>query len=253
MLGIRLLAQIPRCACQNAIKIGFKTEEQVPNADTEEFHNISFFRKVKHAFGFDRDLKVPYKHIELAAYRIWLCISDHTDHGQFIEALGLPDTFNTWFLVNELHIWIILTRLNFEGVEGRYFRNVLITMMWKSTETRMKEMETVTFSERKEYSEQMKHHLQNAFLFYDEGLLSDDKALANALWNILFERNDVTASQMELIVHYVRREVFRVDQIDSKALLSKGFVPFGTLYGERKNEEKKKIALNILNVEFVPK
>ncbi|XP_069106204.1 ubiquinol-cytochrome-c reductase complex assembly factor 1-like [Argopecten irradians] len=286
MLGIRWMTRTTRCACQNAIKTGskvnkhrsplllsgqtqqripahlsvagcsnniIKTEEQTPNKEFEAFHDISFLRKVKHAVGYQRDLKVSYKTLELAAFKSWLMISDHIDHGEFIEELGLPDTFNTWFLICELHVWIILTRLMYEGVEGRYFRNVLVSLMWKSAETRMKQIETVSFFERKAYVDRMKHQLPNALLFYDEGLLSDDKALSNALWNILFEQSDVLAPQMEHVVEFVRKEVYRLDKMDTKDLLEKGFIPFGRLRGDRKKEELQNIFSSLQSVSFVPK
>ncbi|XP_060081891.1 ubiquinol-cytochrome-c reductase complex assembly factor 1-like [Ylistrum balloti] len=205
MISTRILVRTCRCACYNSIKNGLqinshksqisspilqriplhlpvvscstniiKTEEKKTTQETKAFKDISFFRKIKHTLGFDRDLRVSYKKLELSAYRSWLCITELVDHDAFCEILDLPDTFNTWFLINELHLWIILTRLSFEGVEGRYFRNVLVSLMWKDTELRMKEVETVSFNERKEFLDQMKFHLQNAFLFYDEVIIKDE-------------------------------------------------------------------------------
>ncbi|OWF53431.1 ubiquinol-cytochrome-c reductase complex assembly factor 1-like [Mizuhopecten yessoensis] len=285
MSTIRLLAKISRCACHNSITHGFKinshksrnllsgqvvqrvvlhppmvngssniikTEAQETNKENETFKEIPFSRKVKHAFGFDKDLRVPYKELEIAGYRAWLSIIEFTDYQEFCTALELPDTFNTWYLMVELHVWIIMTRLILEGVEGRYFRNVLVSMMWKDVESRMQEVEEVSFNDRKHFLDQIKHHLHNAMLYYDEGLLSDDRALANALWNILFERSDVSARSMETIVMYVRAQILFLDKIDSMLLLSKGCVPFRTLNGQEVNNKKEKLTM-MLQQHIVPK
>lgn len=42
----------------------------------------------------------------------------------------MPDTFYSWFLVLELHVWIVLVRLMAESEEGRLVRNTIIEAMW---------------------------------------------------------------------------------------------------------------------------
>ena len=45
-------------------------------------------------------------------------------------------------------------------------------------------------------------------LYYDEGLQSSDKVLANNLWTTLFEnRPDVSPEKLEMLVEYIRKNV----------------------------------------------
>ena len=41
-------------------------------------------------------------------------------------------------------------------------------------------------------------------LFYLQGLLGDDKALAGAIWRILYGYQEADAEKLELFVHYIR-------------------------------------------------
>jgi cytochrome b pre-mRNA-processing protein 3 len=48
---------------------------------------------------------------------------------------------------------------------------------------------------------------QAAILTYDEGILSDDRVLASALWRRFFEKDCKDARTLEIMVRYVRRQV----------------------------------------------
>nr|CAD7576457.1 unnamed protein product [Timema californicum] len=52
----------------------------------------------------------------------------------------LPDTFLSWFLVTELHVWMMLVRLMAEGKDGRFTRNIVVEAMWSDTNTRAKKL-----------------------------------------------------------------------------------------------------------------
>ncbi|MEE6509976.1 hypothetical protein FKM82_028641 [Ascaphus truei] len=47
-----------------------------------------------------------------------------------------------------------------------------------------------------------------AIFGYDEGILSDDHVLAAALWRNLFNKQCDDPRQLELIVEYVRKQIF---------------------------------------------
>ena len=44
-------------------------------------------------------------------------------------------------------------------------------------------------------------------LFNLQGLLGDDKALAGAIWRILYGYQEADAEKLELFVHYIRKQV----------------------------------------------
>jgi cytochrome b pre-mRNA-processing protein 3 len=57
--------------------------------------------------------------------------------------MNLPDTFHTWFLVTELHVWMLMVRLMNEGKEGRLIRNGLVNALWDDVEQRSKQLGVV--------------------------------------------------------------------------------------------------------------
>lgn len=56
----------------------------------------------------------------------------------------MPDTFNSWFLITELHVWILLVRSMAEGCEkdsyGRVMRNNIVEALWADVATRSKQL-----------------------------------------------------------------------------------------------------------------
>ena len=54
--------------------------------------------------------------------------------------MNMPDTFHTWFLVTELHVWMLMVRLMNEGKEGRLIRNGLVNALWDDVEQRSKQL-----------------------------------------------------------------------------------------------------------------
>ncbi|KAL7065183.1 hypothetical protein AAHC03_05114 [Spirometra sp. Aus1] len=45
---------------------------------------------------------------------------------EFVTKLGLPDTFQSWFSLTTLHIWMCLVRLRREGQEGRILKQTFV-------------------------------------------------------------------------------------------------------------------------------
>ena len=60
------------------------------------------------------------------------------DVEKFFATFSMPDTFYSWFLVTELHVWMLAVRLMEEGKEGRVVRNYMIEALWQDCEARAK-------------------------------------------------------------------------------------------------------------------
>lgn len=67
-------------------------------------------------------------------------VADRIDYMYFFETFKLPNTFNTWFLITELHVWMLLLRAMAEGAEsngdGRFLRNCIVEAMWNDVNMR---------------------------------------------------------------------------------------------------------------------
>lgn len=50
----------------------------------------------------------------------------------------MPDTFQSWFYVMHLHIWMLLVRLRLEDSPGKSLSYNMVEIMWQDVEQRMK-------------------------------------------------------------------------------------------------------------------
>ncbi|XP_043205347.1 ubiquinol-cytochrome-c reductase complex assembly factor 1-like [Amphibalanus amphitrite] len=173
-------------------------------------------------------LNVSRARLRAVGYLLYETAADGPDYVQFFQLCEMPDTFFSWYLVTELHVWMLCVRLADDGAEGKFCRGQLITAMWEDLETRSKKLGSVAASVRNEQIQQTSHHFQAALLGYDEGL-QDDRVLASALWRRLFSRGGKDATRLETIVAYVRREQARLDRLSRDRLLLHGQNSWGPL------------------------
>lgn len=75
-----------------------------------------------------------------SAKAMYECCVEGLDYENFFDAAGMPDTFQSWFLVNQLHVWMCLVRLKPEGKDGRYMYRRMVQIFWDDVEERMKVM-----------------------------------------------------------------------------------------------------------------
>lgn len=60
---------------------------------------------------------------------------------------------------------------------------------------------------------ELSEQFQAAIISYDEGLLTNDKVLAAAVWRIFFEKSCDSPEQIECIVKYIRKQVLIINPI----------------------------------------
>jgi cytochrome b pre-mRNA-processing protein 3 len=62
----------------------------------------------------------------------------------YVLEFQMADTFYSWFLITELHVWMLMVRTMAEGEEGRFVRNNMVEAMWQDISTRAKKLEVCT-------------------------------------------------------------------------------------------------------------
>lgn len=167
----------------------------------------------------------------------------------FFKECNLPDTYNSWFLVVELHVWLMASRLMQDGKEGRIVRNALIKAMWDDNTEKSKKLEGALPSARRREIQILNEQFHAAMISYDEGLMGDDYILAGALWRRIVQlQTDPTTllpqhfesseshdeigdkvKALEMLVIYVRSQFAMLNQLSREQLLRKRafkFVPF---------------------------
>lgn len=159
--------------------------------------------------------------LKRAGYLLYESAADRVDHQKFFEEFQMPDTLNSWFLITELHVWMLMVRAMAADKEGRYVRNFIVEAMWNDVSARAKKLGAANPGLTKEQISEMCEQFQAAIIGYDEGLLMDDKVLAGAVWRRFFEKNCNNPEAVECIVKYIRKQIKLLDEIGINDLILK--------------------------------
>ncbi|KAK4056911.1 Serine carboxypeptidase 3 [Microbotryomycetes sp. JL221] len=106
----------------------------------------------------------------------------------FYEECSLPPSFQSWFSITTLHVWLLQVRLrSLPAPLGRTYIQELVNHYFIDIEMRIKGPYNVTQSRLiKGYMKDMLEQYHGSCAAYDEGLVSGDAALAAAVWRNLF-------------------------------------------------------------------
>ncbi|XP_038606216.1 ubiquinol-cytochrome-c reductase complex assembly factor 1 isoform X2 [Tachyglossus aculeatus] len=179
--------------------------------------------KIIEAMGFTGPLKYSRWKIKIAALRMYTSCVERTDFEEFFLRCQMPDTFNSWFLITLLHVWMCLVRMKQEGRAGKYMCRTIVHFMWEDVEQRGRVMGVNSYLLKKSMLV-MTDSFYASVLGYDEGILSDDHGLAAALWRAFFNQKCEDPRQLELLVEYVRKQVQYLDSMSGEDLLLTGEV-----------------------------
>uniref|UniRef100_A0A2K5WI46 Ubiquinol-cytochrome c reductase complex assembly factor 1 n=1 Tax=Macaca fascicularis TaxID=9541 RepID=A0A2K5WI46_MACFA len=207
---------------------------------------VGAFTKIIEAMGFTGPLKYSKWKIKIAALRMYTSCVEKTDFEEFFLispycSTGLfcnsiirerwcqmPDTFNSWFLITLLHVWMCLVRMKQEGRSGKYMCRIIVHFMWEDVQQRGRVMGVNPYILKKNMI-LMTNHFYAAILGYDEGILSDDHGLAAALWRTFFNGKCEDPRHLELLVEYVRKQMQYLDSMNGEDLLLTGEVSWRPL------------------------
>ncbi|KAI4503370.1 hypothetical protein M0802_001592 [Mischocyttarus mexicanus] len=168
--------------------------------------------------------KIPMLDVKMDAIRTFTYseyeyIADKIDYSVFYKDFNMPDTFFSWFLITELHVWMLMVRFMAEEKYGKVARNTLVQAMWDDVEIRLKKLGEIKASIKRKQKLDLSQQFNAAILAYDEGLMSDDKTLASALWTTFFNLECNNPEHIEKLVIYVRKQMNNLDKIPSQNIL----------------------------------
>ncbi|KAH8305249.1 hypothetical protein KR018_006735 [Drosophila ironensis] len=179
-------------------------------------------KRVLTKVGFTPNTKARLK---VTSHMLYESVADKINYVTFFNDFNLPNTFNSWFLVTELHVWLLLMRSMAEGSEtgedGRFLRNCIVEAMWGDVNTRAKKLGANNPSRTRQQIETLSEQFQAALIAYDEGIMSDDRVLAAALWRRFFEMNCEDYAQIERLVKYVRQQAVMLDSLTREQFITK--------------------------------
>ncbi|XP_055339723.1 ubiquinol-cytochrome-c reductase complex assembly factor 1-like [Paramacrobiotus metropolitanus] len=205
----------------------FSSSRQMMTSDALALANSYSSRVWERIKGLIKSFKlIKYSRTDLqyAGMVMYGCCTDPLNHLHFFDVLGLPDTFNSWFKITELHVWMCAVRLSIEAYDGKYCRNEIVKNMWKDVEVRSKSLGEAASALRKQQIKILAEQFRANLFAYDEGLLYDDKVLAGALWRNFFAMQCEDPRKIELLVHYVRKQIDNLECQDRHTILANGIV-----------------------------
>ncbi|CAK1546019.1 unnamed protein product [Leptosia nina] len=168
--------------------------------------------------------------LKLTGFFLYESVPERIDYQQWFEVLELPDTFASWFIVTELHVWLLLVRYMAQDVQiigekkkylkgdGHFVRNCIIEALWADVANRIKLLEGANPTIARKQVTEISEQFQAALVGYDEGL-NDDRVLAAAVWRRFYSLSeDTPPKHVEKIVHFIRHQMSLLDRIPSDDL-----------------------------------
>lgn len=193
----------------------------VVNSNNERSDN-NILKRVLNKVGFAPNTKTR---LRVGSHMLYENVADKINYLSFFKAFDMPNTFNSWFLVTELHVWMLLVRAMAEGSEsgenGRFIRNCIVEVMWGDVNTRAKKLGAHNPSQTRQQIEILSEQFQAALIAYDEGIMSDDRVLSGALWRRFFAMKCDDIVMIERLVKYVREQIVFLDQLSPDDFLHK--------------------------------
>ncbi|KAI9295767.1 hypothetical protein K502DRAFT_324168 [Neoconidiobolus thromboides FSU 785] len=211
---------------------------------TRAFHNTSLLtaKKEEHPIiGFENPKtwyeklvvklnlhKIPQVVLTRQVQGIYTSCEEMLDDNKefFVEVCGLPDNFQTWFSITQLHLWMVMVRIRAEP-NGRATNQMLVNRFFNGVEHKIRDYgiksERIVVKTVKE----MIQSFRGSNLAYDEGMCKSDLVLAAALWRNFFTtcEGSIKEKQIAYMVRYVRSQLLHLENIESKYIYN-GIVEF---------------------------
>ena len=158
--------------------------------------------------------------LKRTSFELYESAVDNLEYMTFFKQLQMPDTLYSWYLVTELHVWMMMVRVMREENHGRFLRNSLSEILWRDIEARIKALGDTSSKVIRTNTSEIHEQFQAAIFNYDEGVLGSDCVLAGALWRRILNRQ-MDVKNMETMVHYVRGTLYMMDAVPSEQLIMK--------------------------------
>ncbi|CAH8849035.1 unnamed protein product [Trichobilharzia szidati] len=182
--------------------------------------------KTKYLFGFGNSLRYPSTTLRMASENMFVICAEYPVFEDFVQHLKLPDTFQTWFSLTVLHLWMCYVRLRQEGNEGYLMKKGMDKALWADVGKRLYAFNILTG--RTKQIKVFRTQYFGSMFAYDEAILSSsDSHLAAALWNnIWISSSTATFQEIETLVKYVRKQLEHLEKTSSTVILGYGSPTF---------------------------
>ncbi|XP_046420949.1 ubiquinol-cytochrome-c reductase complex assembly factor 1 isoform X1 [Neodiprion virginianus] len=198
------------------------------NKQSQSVSQASDIQSVDAKDGFVKRIFKKYNLFNLAESKVKYCsyllyesIADNINYAQFFKEFNMKDTYYSWFLITELHVWMLMTRAMAENEHGRIARNSVVEAMWGDANCRAKELWSENPSGVRMHLHELSEQFNCAIIGYDEGVNGDDKVLAGAIWRRIFQLECNDPVLLEKLLVYIRKQMTHLDNTPRKDLFDK--------------------------------
>jgi len=186
--------------------------------------------------------------------RHWLykASTEDLDFLKIMELCEMEDSFDSFFTIVHLHMWMLLVRLRLVGHQGKKLSWFLTDLFWKDMQERAKQL-GLPSKEKKETFKALESKFYSLMFLYDEAILEDDTVLASAMWDAFFQTAHADYKEREFfvvrgenegntlvsvvgMVEYVRKNIQYLETIDSHHLVACGKIKWRSLSGDDDDE-----------------
>ncbi|KAL0267416.1 UNVERIFIED_CONTAM: hypothetical protein PYX00_009692 [Menopon gallinae] len=139
---------------------------------------------------------------------------EQVNYDDFYSYFELPDTFNSWFIITELHVWMLMAQIMDGSKRGELLRNDIVRAMWFHIDAKVVNLGEKKTKTLKVQIKELSGRLPVAMLIYDEGLLGTDVEMTCALWNKFFDKHCIDPIKLEVLVRYVRHQCHHLSSLN---------------------------------------
>ncbi|XP_020281419.1 ubiquinol-cytochrome-c reductase complex assembly factor 1 isoform X2 [Pseudomyrmex gracilis] len=161
-----------------------------------------------------------YKDMALGT-KVYEDVLGQIDYPFFFKYFNMPDTFCSWFLVTELHVWMIMVRYMAEGKTGKAIRNHIAMTLWSDLKARVDKLGPMNSKVKQNQLKEVTEQFHAAIIGYDEGILSNDRVLAAAIWRRFFHLECNNPEHVEVLLIYIRKQICLFDNLPTHEILRK--------------------------------
>lgn len=131
---------------------------------------------------------------------------EEVDFPLFVTKFNMPNTFLSWFIVTEMHVYMLLVRAMAEEEQAKVLRNSIVRQMYVDVGQRGKMLSGASSKAVRRQLQELYEQFNYNMLAYSEGMV-DDKVLASAIWARFFGGKSDKYDDIELLVKYMRENV----------------------------------------------
>lgn len=131
------------------------------------------------------------------------------------NASGLPPTFQTWFQITQLHLWMIMVRMRaLPKNVGHHYQQQMTNHFFNDAEARLRVVYQIRDGRIVQtYMKDLLLQWRGSVAAYDQALIAGDAVLAAALWrNMYGARKDADLACLERMVEHVRANLKQLDE-----------------------------------------